>query len=756
MFFLSLSLIQELKLELNNLFGININDIRNNFCKEVKKAKNIRELMTLNTNEYILKNLFKNKNINNNYYILNKFIVKNEELDVENEEEKLLKEKENKKSILKKLQNLFDNKTKEILFIPITFEISREKYISNLKKIIEKINFYEQDNLESKNIYNDFIKLNDNYNLKNYQNINFKIIIEPRLIYDTTFYYCKIELFIFQKINEVNSHKKKEYEFNLIKIEADEFNYFLQNSKNYKNKIKTFLSKIPFSERKRNIKKNINDNSYYYREKLKSLKVPEYKLCIVLLLCIFILLISCIITLNYQASLVYKNDKIFDAIYYNYYQRMQLIHLNSIILSIFYEIEDISNQHTLEDNKEVLYLIGKNIESSHQLFIKYYMDFKIEIDEDFSELYDPLTSNKITVNWENRIFHNDYNCELALIVYSIFDSSKHKFNADDKTDCDNLLLSNYLNINRQTTPVYGNFIKLFYYFYINYETQLKQYFLNLENSFDASLVNFSKRTIYVYIILEILAIISFLLFFVINIYFLLNSNKYIFQNILFMFLDFTQKEKYSFNNKYFNTLTKNRIYNYILVLNDFTPKNLESLRKDKEIVNFNTSKKLELKIKSSLIDDEPNENNINDNKNIYNNKTKIIKNKIYEKKVGKDQILNLPLLNANYENNYLSNFNFKDSNKDLKEINNDIHILNKQDLKNISNNSFNILKDNSTNNLILNTSNNSSSNNVTFLLENSSDIKINSNANRKSNENIKRKKTKKVLTRENKKKLVMS
>ena len=200
-----------------------------------------------------------------------------------------------------------------------------------------------------------------------------------------------------------------------------------------------------------------------------------------------------------------------------------------------------------------------------------------------------------------------------------------------------------------------------------------------------------------------------------------------------MFLDFTQKDEYTFNNRYFNTLIKNRIYNYILVLNDFTPKNLESLRKDN--VNINSSKKLDLKI-----EDEPSESNIIHNKPINKkSKSKIIKNKIYEKKIGKDTSLN-----ENYENNYLINSCFKNSNKDLKEINNDIHILNEQDLNNISNNSLNISKDNSTNNLLLNTPK-KGSNNVTFLLENSSSIKNNSIAHRRSNENIKKKKTKKVI-----------
>ena len=48
----------------------------------------------------------------------------------------------------------------------------------------------------------------------------------------------------------------------------------------------------------------------------------------VLLICIFVLLISCIVTLNYQTNLVHKNDKIFDALYYNYYQRNYPCHIS--------------------------------------------------------------------------------------------------------------------------------------------------------------------------------------------------------------------------------------------------------------------------------------------------------------------------------------------------------------------------------------------------------------------------------------------
>ena len=695
--FLSLRLIKELQIDLKELFGISVNDIRYNYHQETIKAKNIREYKALDTKEYILKNLFNRKYQNNNYYIPNKYIINDneEESDRDDDNEiKILKEKENKKKILKIFQKLYDNKTSEKFHIaPISYQINKKNYIVNLKKIIEKINFYEQDKLESKNIFDDFLKLSNNFkNFIQKQNEFFNVIIKPKLIYDTTFYSCKIKQNLISNIFEINDNFYKEGEIiQNIKNEKEDSIKNASISIKRDKKLKSIFSTKTYSEDKINNFKSEHENPYYYRDKIKSKKVSQYKLCVFLLFCILVLLISCIITLNYQTSLVHKNDKIFDAIYYNYYQRTQFMYLNSIILSIYYELLNISNQHTLEDNKDVLYMIGKNIESSHQLFIRYYMDFKIELNEDFSRLYEPLIANKITMNWENRIFYNDYNSELALIVYRILDSVKHNFDKNDIRDCENLLLEKYKTIDSKKTPVYGNFIKLVYYFYINYEVALRNYFTNLEKSFDRSLNDFSKQTTLVYFILELLALISFISFFFINIYFLMNSNSYIFRNILYMFIDFTQKKEYSFKNKIFNLFVVNRINNYILLLKDFTPKNLDVFRNDKEIEKIDSLTNLNLNVKFLMDEEEQN----------TSNKQKVpvkkFKSLVKKGKINKDTSINI--------NKVLDNS--KNSPKDSQELNHDIHYLNNQNLNLISNNNS-ISKVYSTH-IILNSSNNYSS-----------------------------------------------
>ena len=758
---LSLALIKEFKIELKDLFGIDDIDININSKKELKKIKQIKEYKILDTKEYILKNLFKTTNQNSNYHINNKYINnesndKESELD-NDEEEILLKDKKKKKDKYKKfIQNILNDKTTELLHIhPIYIKISKEEFLNNLRKIFEKINSYEQDKLERKNIYDDFVRLTNNYNeLSSYKNMTFNIKIEPKLLYDTSFYSCKVDLYMFQNIIEINSNQRKLYELKNFRTETEDLNSTYNNSKIYDKtpKMNDLLKKnMTISNNREGNKYNkncqtINNNCNFFKEKIKKNKAPKFKLCAVLLFCIFVLLISCIITLRYQTNLVHKNDKIFDAIFYNYYQRTQFIYLNSILLSIFYELLEISKNNALIDNKDVLHLIGKNIENSHQLFQKYYMDFKIELNEDFSKLYEPLMANKITVNWENKLFNNDYNSELTLIVYRILDSIKHEFNNNDIIDCQNLLLGHYLNIDRKNTTVNGNFIKLVYYFYINYDPVLRKYFLILEDSFENSLNDFSKQTTEVYSILEVIAIISFLLFFAINMYFLITSNKYIFQNILYMFIDFSQLKEYSFNNKYYNSLVIKKVTNFISLLNEFNPKNLELLKTNKETDEISNIKNTDVKF---VIDEEQNLKS----KNKQNINSKIKKKDKKKEKSGKKASNEIAansttLLNINSYNN-LINTNNNNNTKGLKMLNDDIHILNNKELNDISNNSINNMntsKLSSTNiNLysssLINSNNNISNkntNNMVFFLNantiinNSSNIKNNISINSNS------------------------
>ena len=204
--------------------------------------------------------------------------------------------------------------------------------------------------------------------------------------------------------------------------------------------------------------------------------------------------------------------------------------------------------------------------------------------------------------------------EMQIILYMSLDISNDKnFTNLDIEDCEYFLLGQFINNTKnRDTEVHGNLIRLIYYLYSNYDTVIRKFFEELTVSFETSFNNFSDNIILYFLILETAGLVIYILFFFINFYFLYQANQYIFQNILCLFIDFTQNGDYSFNNKKDNILIRKCIRNYISLLREFTPKKLESLTsglyKSKEIyekedldeINFSEHK--ETGIRKSLKD----------------------------------------------------------------------------------------------------------------------------------------------------------
>ena len=727
---LSLPLIEEFQIELKDIFGIDIICLHKFYKKEIKKAKKLREFKILDTREYILRNLFKYQN-QNNYHINNKFYIKNDSDDSEKEEEekvKLNQKKGNNSNIIDKLFNDDYKKLNVGNMKSINFKIDNEAFLVNLRKIFEKINSYELDKLERKNLYNDFLILNNNYNeLVNNKNIFFNLQIQPRLIYDTIFYICKVDKYVVQNITEITSNNQLDsYEFNTCNSETDELNSSSNISlikkridKNEKNLldniVKLYRTDTKNFEDKNKVYLNAISNSNFCRDEIKVYRPSKNKFCFLLFSCIIFFLISCIVAFYYQIKLINKNERLFKVFYYNFFQRTQFLYLHSILLSMYFQLINITDIYSLDDNKYVLNLIAKNLEESHILFRKYYLDVKIELNEDFSLLFEPLFTKKIEMNWEKVLSNNNYDTELSLIVQKVVDSIYHEFNEEDIIDCENFLLKKYLYIDRKITPVYGNFIRLLYYFYHNYNDVLRNYFFNLEKTFNLS-NKYSKETTIAFLSIEIIGIILLIIFFAINSLFLIYSNKYIFQNLLFMFMDFSHPGDYSFNNKESNLYIIQKITNYILLLKEFNRKNLESLKQNKEIKNY-----IDLKI---LLEEEENDklnmgtkiigkkvkNKEKKNKILLANRTISDKRLVYTSSLAKyksDKILLEDYSKPNSHSNTTITKNKKKS-KSIK-FNEDIHALNKKDINDILNNS--LIMNNSKNdssNLFLNSSINNS------------------------------------------------
>ena len=90
-----------------------------------------------------------------------------------------------------------------------------------------------------------------------------------------------------------------------------------------------------------------------------------------------------------------------------------------------------------------------------------------------------------------------------------------------------------------------------------------------------------------------------------------------------MFIDFTQDKNYDFNNKINNLLVEKKVTNYISLLKEFTPQNLDILKYDKDIKYANKEKTPDLSIM-----------NIEGEKNVpQENNKKLIEEKFKPKKI---------------------------------------------------------------------------------------------------------------------------
>ena len=720
-FNLSLALIEEFKVEIKDLFGVVKNNINKKYKKEIKSVKEIKNFIRYDPKEHVLKNIFNTEIVKDNYRFIDETIF-NEDKEsekwndnTEDEEKKAFKPKKNY-SILKIIKRIFDNKTADMISLKsINFRISNEIIITKMKNLIEKISSYEEGKLENKNLFNDFMRLNQNFNSLFKNNNYFILNIKLKLVYDHSFYLCTIEQYENETlINEFpypNKKKSIRAETNKTKIRKQNVSFTNKNTLFASDKeLQTFKNRE--YKKKYHFRNSIKLRNNVFREELKSNKISKTVLGIILVSLILILLIVYIIILMYQINLVTQGDKIFKTLYYNYYQKAKLLYINSVILSIHYNLVNLSDANSIDESQKMMNLLVKNLENGFHLFYKNYMDYKTNIGENIEQLYKKRGINQISVNWKNELIYNDYINEMQLMLYRIFDiANADNFTEGDIEDCSYFLLEKYKKEeNRQNLEIHGNLIRLLYYLFQNYDQYYSYLYDELTLSFEVSFQNYTKKTNTSYLWLEILGILIYIIFFLINFYFLYKSNKYIFQNLLCLFLDFTQKSKYTFNNKNDNLLLNKIIANYISLLNEFSPRRLEKLKN--EIYNFYLENDFqfanidnfifESTFKEKETKEEKNEKEKIDKINYVPNKRKKT-NKII--KVIKNDLEDI----LNEDNNVIHKLNLsnltdnKNNNKGNKE--------NSNKLLNLNNNFSTIIPFNTSNNLNItdNTNHNNSS-----------------------------------------------
>ena len=316
-FNLSLPLIEEFKIEIKDLFGIGKNNITKKYNREMKTVKGIKNFIRFDPKEHVLKNIFSSEIIKDNY----RFIDENnfsenkidEEQDVTDDEEKKQLKPKMKASFLKIIKNIFDNKVADTLSLrPIKFKVNNDVILSKMKNIIEKISFYEQGKLENKNIYKDYLRLNQNfYNIFSKNSIFLILSIKLRLVYDTSFFLCKVEIYDNNiLIKDITHYSEKK----LLKVENDNKKHILNHNLTIESNLlhneKDINKKKEQIRRNMHFRKSIQLKNSSHREKIRENKISKTLLGVILVSLIFILLIVYIIILIYQMSLITQGDKI--------------------------------------------------------------------------------------------------------------------------------------------------------------------------------------------------------------------------------------------------------------------------------------------------------------------------------------------------------------------------------------------------------------------------------------------------------------
>lgn len=729
-FNLSLSLIEELKIEIKDIFDIHEHNIYHKYKKEYEKIREIKQYIQLDPKEYVLKNIFKQKSVKDNYRFTEDILVnkkENNEEQSEDEEENKLVNENIKNSFLKMVHNIYNNKNAEFFLTKsVDFRINKETIKNKIRKIVEKLSGYEKGKLENKNLYQDYLKfIRNNNNIFLNNNISLSLNIKLKLMYDTPFYLCKLEQYENNilikeelslldrkiKLSKENDKDVTSQISNKRTVKMDNLNYYYQqqNIKNNDNLLKNKEKEISDID--------VNGNLRDEKEKIKVDKISKNLLGFILISLICGLLVVYIIILLFQMNLITQGDKIFKTLYYNYYQKAQLLYINAIILSIQFNLVNLTDMNSYNENREILLALGINLEEGFHLFYQYYMDFKSGVGENVEELYRKREVNKITINWENRIILNDYIKEMQLLLYNVFTSSEN-YTEGDIEDCEYFLLGKFINnTNNNKIETHGNLIILLYYILYNYDPVWAKFYDELTESLEISFNKFSEKTVKSFLLLEVLGILIYIIFFLINFIFLYKSNKYIFHSILCLFLDFTQNNKYTFNNKLDNLLINKSIINYISLLNEFSPEKLEilqnnfNLNSDNILLN-NKDDNYENQLYGSSLKDENENTSKKSKKNNLNNFRKKAKRTISGIKL-KNHSTSI-MKNDNNESsdihklNYSNLSNFKGNYKPFNQISSN-NLISKSNIDNNTDNTHNNsslinFKELSTNSLMINNS----------------------------------------------------
>ena len=292
----------------------------------------------------------------------------------------------------------------------------------------------------------------------------------------------------------------------------------------------------------------------------------------------------------YQRNVIDLIHKSFQCYYYNLYTKNLILHYQTLIIEKFYNASKLSkNTFTTEAHyKFVISALTPILKDTFHSFTNLYFEYNLNLEKDINLMFTQRQFKKIGGFWEEINYISDYSTEMDTVIYNIYsildiDESEEEI----MKDINNFIFKNGINKKNNKDRINSSFIKLMYYFIINYELTWKDIFDQIDEIIIDNYQNYVEYKLKINYGLEIIGLSFIVIFYIFVIIYLFYANNIIIKNIIFLFLDFSDDNLKSIGNNTTKIMMikllefKNCIFDFSLEKLSLYSKNLENIEQNK-------------------------------------------------------------------------------------------------------------------------------------------------------------------------------
>jgi len=744
-YYLNQKLLQSYNIKLFDILKITPGKLNQKFEKELKFIQNQKYIRQIKPEEYFIPGFYVSPEdkidsmFNHTYFSASKNNILSKILNYNNKDDQLNYQENNddeeiklieKEKINISLFDLFVNPATVVFHKTYYLSLNKGSFLNNLAKELIKIPenelMFEKDKT-SYNLISSSKQLISKLLTKNeLSNHLMKITVKFSFYYDKPFYFVTIDdekklyINISKSIHFQNNNKISD------KILSNKTRNNIPHNKSikkYKNRNKMNNINLLTGEENNKRKNKVNfdkyraENKSRNNDKIKILNIiNEYRTkinkdrfiliikSILSIIIIFIILIYLLIN-EYQKSLAKIMEENLLAFFYNRFTRGLLVGVQSALLQIYYDSYIFGNNNDLM-NLNILGGFTSGLKEKYHNFTNYFIKYNLHIDHEFNLIYKKIRFVKLRGFWQKVIYESEYSSELDFIIYNIFSFISMDINSIEvQKDLDNFLFLK--GRTKKIEKIYTPFIKVLYYLCLNYELIYKDLFIEISDLIHDSYEKYVNKSVSKYILLEIFGLLLYITFFITCIIFLYNSNNIIIKNIIFLFIDFSEK-KYNRNKSINNNIIKNKLMEFQHIIDDFdisllnkyskavddinnnkyiytnhnlsknnnSNKNLKELNNLENNIEFNNNLFYKINDKKITINVLEDWNNLNEKRSLFSElKSRGMSNsshnyfvESYNSKFPKDKLSNNSLINSSKD--FLMNYSKEYPNNNMKDMNN--------------------------------------------------------------------------------------